>query len=102
MISEARGRPCCPQAGRPVEARYSDEVSPDLPRRLRGLPTRQLVAEDGPYPTVKVERTAPRLPGRPPQPCHQRAFTPVSTGPERTPTDNAMAASTCAVPYPRS
>ena len=35
-----------------------NKVTPKLPRRVRGLPTKRLVTADGPHPTVKVEPTA--------------------------------------------
>jgi hypothetical protein len=56
-----------------------------LVRRLRDLPTRQVVAEDGPHPSVelviaarlRVASSSPAVPG----PA-------VSIGPQRPPTDN--------------
>ncbi len=37
---------------------YNDKVTPKLPRRVRGLPTKRLVTADGPHPTVKAGPTA--------------------------------------------
>jgi hypothetical protein len=81
---------------------YNDKVTPKLPRRVRGLPTKRLVTEDGPHPTVKVEPTARPdtgviLGGR----ATSVPFTAVPTGPQRTTTDNAEAASTCTAPLLR-
>jgi hypothetical protein len=72
-------------------------VSPELPRRLRRLAHEAVVAEDRPHPTVTVNRRrqvyqvilASRATSVP--------FTAVTTGPERTTTDNRKAASTYAV-----
>jgi hypothetical protein len=84
-----------------VEARFNDEATPKLPRRIRGLPTRGGHPRNEPRLIVTVEPTARPgvgiiLDGR----ATSVPFTAVLNGPERTTTDNTNAASTCAVPHP--
>jgi hypothetical protein len=39
---------------------YKDELHPKLPRRLRGLPARQLLTKDEPHPTRQLGAVATR------------------------------------------
>jgi hypothetical protein len=107
MDNHGHWRTAKPEVGRaarreldPSKLADNDEVSPELPRRLRRLAHEAVVAEDRPHPTVTVNRRRQGVPG-----CQvilaSRAasvpFTAVTTGPERTATDNTKAASTYAV-----
>jgi hypothetical protein len=70
----------------PLGLAYNDEVTPELPRRVRGLPTRSLVTRDGPHPTVErgSQRHSPyrgRLTGRATSPA-------IHSSPCRCPADN--------------
>jgi hypothetical protein len=74
----------------------------ELPRALRALAQEAVVTEDEPRRTVRVEPTAQLdtgviLDGR----ATSVPFTAVLTGPQRTITDNAEAASTCAASHLR-
>jgi len=74
----------------------------DLPRALRALAYEAVVTEDEPRRTVRVQPTAQLdtgviLDGR----ATSVPFTAVPTGPQRTTTDNAEAASTCAASHLR-
>ena len=74
-----------------------NEATPELPPRVRGLPRRQLVTEvaspcsQGWSQRLKAYQVV--LAGR----ATSLLFTTVLAGPKRTTTDNATAASTCAV-----
>jgi hypothetical protein len=58
-----------------------------LPRRLRGLPTRQAVTEDGPHSQTELVLSLPDFDRcRPRRPCPRRAR---STGIQRSPPDNS-------------
>jgi hypothetical protein len=76
---------------------YNDEATPELPHRLRGLTTRWLVTEDG---LPDAPGWSQRRQGVPVALTVRATSVPVTavlTGPQRTTTDNAEAASTCAV-----
>jgi hypothetical protein len=45
--SETRSAPRRPQIARPAKLTYDDEVTPELPRRVRGLPTSRWSPETG-------------------------------------------------------
>ena len=94
------GRPIGPwsrRTGAP-EASATGRDRKTLPRRVRGLPTTQVVTELRPHPPVKAgaNGATPYLVD-----LASRAtsvpFTTVTTGHERTATDNSTAASTCAL-----
>jgi hypothetical protein len=71
------------------------EAPSKLPRALRALAQEAVVTEAGLHRTVRVSQRRNRIPGSSstavPPACHS-----VLTGPQRTTTDNAEAALTCA------
>jgi hypothetical protein len=104
---QGRDRPCSARpADRSLVAEdrsaggVRDRPGPDeLPRRLQRLAHRTVVTEDEPHPTVAVEPAPPScirvaLTGR----ATSVPFTTVTTGSERTTTDNTPTAVSCAAP----
>jgi hypothetical protein len=69
-----------------------------LTRRLRRLGNELVDTEDGPHPMVKCwSNVPPCAPSRPRGRATSVPFTAVTTGPQRTPTDNHTVAATCTV-----
>jgi hypothetical protein len=79
---------------------YNDEITPELPRRVRGLPTSRWSPGTGLTLRSAWEPMAPVCTGSPHGRATSLPFTTVLTGPERTTTDNATAHSTSALPLP--
>jgi hypothetical protein len=49
---------------------YNDDITPELPRRVRGLPTSRWSTWDGPHPTISVGANGASLYWVASWPCH--------------------------------